>query len=166
MQEIAIQFNIDQAMLNQFISEFNASYKDIMTHLSDMLSKAVPYLLSMSVAVGSGVVSVVISAITTVISSIYMLLEKDTLSLQAKKLLYAALPTGTANRFINVCGRANSIFSGFINGKLLDSAIIGVLCFFLTSIFRIDFSVLISVVIGVTNVIPFSGPLWVRCPVY
>lgn len=159
MQEIAVQFNIDQAMLNQFISEFNASYKDIMTHLSDMLSKAVPYLLSMSVAVGSGVVSVVISAITTVISSIYMLLEKDTLSLQAKKLLYAALPTGTANRFINVCGRANSIFSGFINGKLLDSAIIGVLCFFLTSIFRIDFSVLISVVIGVTNVIPFFGPI-------
>ena len=113
----------------------------------------------MGLAVGTGLVSVLISAITTVISSIYMLLEKATIATQCKKLVYAILPTGKANRMINICSRANNIFSGFINGKILDSAIIGVLCFFLTNILRIDFAVLISVIIGVTNVIPFFGPI-------
>ena len=56
-------------------------------------------------------------------------------------------------------GKANQIFVGFINGKLLDSAIIGVLCFFLCALFKIPYSVLVSVVIGVTNVIPFFGPI-------
>ena len=132
MQEAAIQLNIDQNALNEFLLDLNSSYKDIMTNLSNMLSKAVPYVLSMGVAVGSGVVSGVISAITTVISSVYMLLDKDRLSLQSKKLVYAVLPTGKANRLITVCAQANGIFSGFINGKILDSAIIGVLCFFLS----------------------------------
>lgn len=159
MQEAAIQLNIDQKALNEFLLDLNSSYKDIMTNLSNMLSKAVPYVLSMGVAVGSGVVSGVISAITTVISSVYMLLDKDRLSLQSKKLVYAILPTRKANRLITVCAQANGIFSGFINGKILDSAIIGVLCFFLTSLLRIEFPVLISVVIGVTNVIPFFGPI-------
>ncbi|WP_253290807.1 AI-2E family transporter [Pseudoflavonifractor sp. MSJ-37] len=159
VQTISERFNIDQKVLDQIVTEFNSSYKDIMTQLSNMLSKAVPYVLSMGVALGSGVVSAVISAITTVISSIYMLLDKDTLSLQSKKLVYAILPTAGANRFLEVCGRANGIFSGFINGKVLDSAIIGVLCFILTSLLRIEFPVLISVVIGVTNVIPFFGPI-------
>ena len=59
MQEAAIQLNIDQNALNEFLLDLNSSYKDIMTNLSNMLSKAVPYVLSMGVAVGSGVVSVV-----------------------------------------------------------------------------------------------------------
>ena len=54
---------------------------------------------------------------------------------------------------------------GFINGKLIDSAIIGVLCFVLNLIFRIPFPMLVAVVIGVTNIIPFFGPIMARCPV-
>lgn len=159
IRNLAIELNLDQAVVNQFLNEFMMSYTDIVSRLSDVASKAIPYLLSMGVALGSGVVSGIISAITAVISSIYMLLEKDKLSIQSKKLIYSILPTGKANRLIGVCSRANGIFSGFINGKILDSAIIGVLCFILTSILRIDFTVLISVVIGVTNIIPFFGPI-------
>ena len=159
IRKMSADFNIDQAVVNQILNQFMMSYKDIVSKLSDLASKAIPYVLSMGLAVGTGLVSVLISAITTVISSIYMLLEKATIATQCKKLVYAILPTGKANRMINICSRANNIFSGFINGKILDSAIIGVLCFFLTNILRIDFAVLISVIIGVTNVIPFFGPI-------
>lgn len=159
IRKMSADFNIDQAVVNQILNQFMMSYTDIVSKLSDLASKAIPYVLSMGLAVGTGLVSVLISAITTVISSIYMLLEKATIATQCKKLVYAILPTGKANRMINICSRANSIFSGFINGKMLDSAIIGVLCFFLTNILRIDFAVLISVIIGVTNVIPFFGPI-------
>lgn len=159
IRKMSADFNIDQAVVNQILNQFMMSYTDIVSKLSDLASKAIPYVLSMGLAVGTGLVSVLISAITTVISSIYMLLEKATIATQCKKLVYAILPTGKANRMINICSRANNIFSGFINGKILDSAIIGVLCFFLTNILRIDFAVLISVIIGVTNVIPFFGPI-------
>ena len=159
IRKMSEDFNIDQAVVNQILNQFMMSYTDIVSKLSDLASKAIPYVLSMGLAVGTGLVSVLISAITTVISSIYMLLEKATIATQCKKLVYAILPTGKANRMINICSRANNIFSGFINGKILDSAIIGVLCFFLTNILRIDFAVLISVIIGVTNVIPFFGPI-------
>ena len=159
IRKMSADFNIDQAVVNQILNQFMMSYTDIVSKLSDLASKAIPYVLIMGLAVGTGLVSVLISAITTVISSIYMLLEKATIATQCKKLVYAILPTGKANRMINICSRANNIFSGFINGKILDSAIIGVLCFFLTNILRIDFAVLISVIIGVTNVIPFFGPI-------
>ena len=159
IRKMSADFNIDQAVVNQILNQFMMSYTYIVSKLSDLASKAIPYVLSMGLAVGTGLVSVLISAITTVISSIYMLLEKATIATQCKKLVYAILPTGKANRMINICSRANNIFSGFINGKILDSAIIGVLCFFLTNILRIDFAVLISVIIGVTNVIPFFGPI-------
>jgi len=58
-----------------------------------------------------------------------------------------------------VCGQANRIFVGFINGKIIDSAIIGVLCFILNLILQIPYNILIAVIIGVTNVIPFFGPI-------
>ena len=73
----------------------------------------------------------------------------DASSEEEFKKINAPAPGLTFNRF----------FSGFLNGKILDSAIIGVLCFILTVLLRIDFAVLISVVIGVTNIIPFFGPI-------
>jgi predicted PurR-regulated permease PerM len=81
------------------------------------------------------------------------------LTAQLKKLLFALFPAERVERVLQVCRQANGIFVGFINGKLLDSAIIGVLCFILCSILRIPYAPLISVFIGVTNVIPFFGPL-------
>ena len=114
-----------------------------------------PKILNFGVAVGSGVVT----AITALISSIYMLAGKGRLVPQLKKLTYAIAPRTSAERFLSVCSRANGVFVGFINGKLIDSAIIGVLCFILTMIFRIPYPVLVSVVVGVTNIIPFFGPI-------
>ena len=159
INELAETYNIDQSVVQQVTNQFMLSYGDIVSQASTMASRLIPTLLSMGVALGSGVVSGVIAAITTVISSIYMLLSKNILSRQAQKLTYAILPVKKANHFLAVCSRANRIFSGFLNGKILDSAIIGVLCFFLTVLLRIDFAVLISVVIGVTNIIPFFGPI-------
>lgn len=100
-----------------------------------------------------------VAAITALISSIYMLSGKNILTSQIKKILFAVFPVKKVDHFLGICHRANDIFVGFINGKLIDSAIIGVLCFLLCSILRIDYAPLISVVIAVTNIIPFFGPL-------
>lgn len=130
------------------------SYQDLMKRLAGAISAALPELLNFGVALGNGV----ITAITALISSIYMLSGKNTLTKQIKGLLFAAFAKEKVDRFLHICRHANSIFLGFINGKIIDSAIIGVLCFILCTILRIPLALLISVVVGVTNIIPFFGP--------
>lgn len=136
------------------ITELFTSYQQLMSQATTLVTEAVPQLLTIGVAVGSGV----ITAVTTLISSIYMLASKDSLVKQTRKLTYALMPHDTAAHFLTVCHRANKIFSGFIMGKLLDSAIIGGLCFLLCSVIQVPYAVLISVIIGVTNIVPFFGP--------
>lgn len=151
VQNLAEQFNIEGDGLQDLV----VSYQDLLNNLAKMASQALPGILNFGVAIGSGLVS----AITALISSIYMLSGKGRLVPQIKKMIYAFAPAKKADRFLDICRHANSVFVGFINGKLIDSAIIGVLCFILCAIFQIPLAVLISVVIGVTNIIPFFGPI-------
>jgi len=151
LQEIISRFHIE----GEGITDLFVSYQDIMRKAADFVTQKMPELLSLGVAVGN----LVISGITALISSIYMLLGKGRLVPQVRKMIYAVVPTDKANRFLDICRQANGVFAGFINGKLIDSAIIGVLCFILNLIFQIPYNILIAVVIGVTNIIPFFGPI-------
>lgn len=93
-----------------------------------------------------------------VIISIYVLFSKEKFSAQFKKVAYAMLQVETANRLIHNLRFSNKTFGGFFVGKILDSAIIGVICFICTSFMGTPFYVLVSVIVGVTNIIPFFGP--------
>lgn len=88
----------------------------------------------------------------------YLLADKERLSALAKKLLYAILGVQLGNGAMIRIRYIHKVFGGFLLGKLLDSLIIGILCFIGTSLLRLPYTLLVSVVIGVTNVIPFFGP--------
>ena len=90
--------------------------------------------------------------------SIYVLASKEKFAGQAKKMAYAIFERDTANLVIRNFRFTHNTFIGFLGGKIIDSIIIGILCFAGTSIMRTPYAVLVSVVIGVTNVIPFFGP--------
>ena len=150
-QEIIDQYHLEGEGLTDLVT----LYQNMLKRAAEWASQKVPELLSLGVAVGN----VLISAITALISSVYMLAGKGRLVPQLKKIIYAFVPTAKANRFLGICRHANGVFVGFINGKIIDSAIIGVLCFVLNLIFRIPFPMLVAVVVGVTNVIPFFGPI-------
>ncbi len=92
------------------------------------------------------------------IISIYVLYNKELFAGQAKKIVYAVLKTKSANQFIMDVRFTSNTFIGFISGKIIDSLIIGVICFAGTSILKMPYALLISVIVGVTNVIPFFGP--------
>lgn len=136
------------------LTDLVADYKTIISRAAEFITASVPNLLNFGIAVGNGLVT----AITALIASVYMLSGKDRFVAQMKKLVYALFPVRQSNRIIDVARRANHIFVSFINGKVLDSAIIGVLCFGLTRLLRIPYSELVSVVVGITNMIPFFGP--------
>lgn len=88
----------------------------------------------------------------------YMLNIKETLAAQSKKIVYSIFSVQRANDVIEESRYVKTVFSQFIVGKLIDSAIIGVICFIVMSICRLPFTLLISVFVGVTNIIPFFGP--------
>lgn len=92
------------------------------------------------------------------IISIYVLANKESFAGQAKKIIYALFERDSANIVINNFRFTHKTFIGFVGGKILDSAIIGVLCFVGTSLLQLPYAVLVSVIIGVTNIIPFFGP--------
>ena len=98
--------------------------------------------------------NVVIGAII----SVYVLFNKELFAGQAKKIVYALINTEHANLFINDVRFTSQTFIGFITGKIVDSIIIGILCFIGLSILQMPYTVLVSVIVGVTNVIPFFGP--------
>lgn len=109
----------------------------------------------------NGVMSIVNLATNLFIGFIvmvYLLNIKERLAAQMKKAIYAFLPVRMANEVVAEFRYIHRVFSGFIIGKLIDSLIIGALCFVLMKIFHLPFELLISVIIGATNVIPFFGP--------
>ena len=92
------------------------------------------------------------------IISIYVLASKEKFAGQAKKTAYALFEQKTANRLINSFRFTHRTFIGFIGGKIVDSFIIGCLCFIGTTILQTPYAALVSVIVGVTNIIPFFGP--------
>lgn len=106
----------------------------------------------------SWVVTLVTNTVVSLIVSVYLLVSKKRFLGQLKKLLYVFLKPDTANATLSIFRQVNKIFGGFISGKIIDSLIIGVLCFIGVSILKMPYPLLISVFIGVTNIIPFFGP--------
>ncbi len=105
-----------------------------------------------------GVANAVWNLLIGFIISIYLLDGKENFAGQGKKIVYSLFETDTANVFISNARFIHKTFIGFISGKIVDSIIIGIICYFGTSLMGTPYSILISVIIGVTNVIPFFGP--------
>lgn len=111
-----------------------------------------------------GALNFIKNIVIGIIVSIYVLYSKERFSAQAKKVIFAIFPVRTGNTLLKTARRADKVFGGFIIGKLIDSAIIGIICFVGMNLFNLvspvdmPFSILISVIIGVTNIIPFFGP--------
>lgn len=123
----------------------------------DLLTKVNEVMSNLTVGVIS-FVNEILNFLIGLIVSIYILFSKETFSAQSKKIVYAVFRTNHANMILHLTKKSNEIFGGFIIGKIIDSMIIGVLCFLGLTILKMPYILLISVIVGVTNVIPFFGP--------
>ena len=99
------------------------------------------------------------NVIIGLIVSVYVMIDKERFEGQAKKIIFAIVPTKQANMLVHTAHRIDEIFGGFIIGKIIDSIIIGIICFIGCWILKMPYTLLVSVIVGVTNVIPFFGPL-------
>ena len=137
-------------------------YTDGMAFLTDkVLPWAQKAIVPLTNGIWSGIrgaVGFAFDLIVGIIVSIYLMGMKEKSLARCCKAVYAALPEENADAVMRGTRRVNAIFSGFVRGKLLDSLIIGILCFICCSILKMPYTPLVSVVVGVTNVIPFFGP--------
>lgn len=149
----------DHPEVEAYIQELVTTYsEDIDAYFNNNILPKFNILLSSATIGVLGALKSLYNFIIGFIISIYILSGKETFISQSKKICYALFERHTANQIIRSCRFTNKTFIGFLGGKIVDSAIIGVLCFFGTSMLKMPYPVLISVIVGVTNIIPFFGP--------
>jgi predicted PurR-regulated permease PerM len=119
----------------------------------------IPTLLEKTYSITSGIISGTIDIVLGVVFSIYILLDKQSLKKNAKAITKMLLKENKYNKFERIIKLAYNTFSNFISGQLMEAVILGVLCFVGMSIFGFDYAPLISVIIGITNMIPIAGPI-------
>lgn len=124
--------------------------KTVLPQMNTILKTVSLSMISLAKALWNLVIGLIIS--------IYLLASKERLISQTKKMTYAFLDTRYANTIIEDTRLIDRTFGGFISGKILDSIIIGILCFICVNFMKLPYPMLISVIIGVTNIIPFFGP--------
>lgn len=105
-----------------------------------------------------GTLKLLYNLIIGYIVSIYILFDKDKFKAQTKKLLYTFFDNDKINIIFDNIRYTDGVFGGFFSGKLIDSLIIGVLCFIGMIIFDMPYALIVAVIVGVTNIIPYFGP--------
>ncbi len=129
-------------------------------NVSDIFSNVLNYIINGSVDFIKSIISSFVTIITSIIFSIYMLVQKESIIKGAKRVLNAFTSKEEAKKVIDILKTTNVTFSRFLTGQCLDASILGVLMFIVLSIFRIPYALLISVLTAVTALIPVFGA-WV-----
>ena len=150
LDNLTTQYHWDPAFIETVTETVNTALKN----LSTLVLALVPKILNWSVSLGG----VAIDLFMSVIASIYMLMTKERLTFQLKKILYSFCKQKRAERIIQIGNLTNEMFTKFINGKAVDSLIIGILCFIGMMFIYSPYAILIAIIVGVTNMIPFFGP--------
>ncbi len=104
------------------------------------------------------IVTTTINIVLSIVISCYIIIDKENLVYQFKRIIFAFVSKKKAPLVWNTMKECNHIFNGFLIGKTIDSLIIGILCFILMTIFHFPYAILISVIVGITNMIPYFGP--------
>lgn len=148
--EISNKIYVPQEQMDLLVTAINDSVNSIIAFIANLL----PIIIDKAFSVTSGILNIIMG----IIISIYILIDKERFAALSKKIAYAILDKQRVIKLIGFIKYSENIFSRFIGGKILDSAIIGVLTFIILVIAKIPYTVLIAVIIGVTNVIPVFGP--------
>ena len=156
----------DQPQLHDMLSNAWKSIQENATNLAGQFEPKIDTLASSGVDIFSTITSGALSFFHSiadfligVIFAIYLLYNKERYTAQMRKLLYATLPQEKVHKFLHIGSHVSYTFMHFLSGKTLDSLIIGVLCFIGVTILQTPYIPLISIVVCITNIIPFFGPI-------
>lgn len=141
-------------LVKQVLQKIYDSAEKILEQGYQLIGDVVPMIANIAI----GLTNSLFDTIMGLIISVYSLLMKETFAAQIKKLLSAFCSRNFVDTFLSIAHDSNQIFCGFISGKIVDSFIIGVICFVGTTLMNTPYAMLVSVIVGVTNIIPYFGP--------
>lgn len=143
--------DFDYDMVNDF---FNSITPQLMDFSKNVVTNVVPVIFTTSISVVKGLLNVLIAFIV----SVYMVSDKKLLAKGFKRVLYSVASERAGDMIMETLRECYHIFSQFVLGKTVDSFIIGWICFFAMTILRLPFTPIISLIVGITNMIPYFGP--------
>lgn len=150
IQQWFVNYNLPIDVYNQL----EAQWMNLVDQASDILVAAVQYIIGYFGTITNGVTNVMIA----VVVSVYLLMSKEYFFAQTRKSCYAMLPKKSVEQVFRVGKLISETFNGFLNGKIIDSIIMGLLIFIAMTILRMPYVALVSLICGFTNIIPFFGP--------
>ncbi|MDU1538100.1 AI-2E family transporter [Paraclostridium tenue] len=148
--------NVNKEQLNLAVDKLT----DLINYFISVAAGLIPVLGEALRIVASSVWNIILGFIV----SIYLLIDKEKFFGLGRKVIFAVFSEKHAKRTLELIDRSNDTFGRFLSGKIIDSAIIGVLTFIVLTIFKMPYVLLISVIIGITNIIPFFGPFFGAIP--
>ena len=157
IKQWAQQMTVDYPKISEQIKNINIDWNTVNQNLLKYAQSGVSTILNTSINFIVATISGVVNFVIGFIFAIYILLQKEKLIRQAKKLLYAYLPNKRAHKIIHTASLANKTFNNFMTGQLTEAFILGFLCFIGMLILRIPYALTISVLIGFTALIPLVG---------
>jgi len=151
---------LDTSVDSEIYTQLEEAWVTIMNFVSAILTDVIPAVLNGIVEITTSITNMIFAFIF----SVYFLTGKERLSSQMNRILYAYLPKARAERILYISRITNNSFTNFINGQVAEAFILGILCFVGMLIFKMPYAVLVSVIIGATNIIPIFGPIFGSIP--
>ena len=152
-EEIVLDFFTTNGINSDIITSF-AEKNDLIGKATNIVTNLIPQVVDYTYQIGSAILDLLLG----IVSALYMLMDKDRLLRYCKKINYALFPINVSSYLHRLALSSCDIFNNFIIGKAIDSIIIGILCYIGTVVFKFPYGILVSVFIGVTNMIPVFGP--------
>ena len=134
------------------------SLEKLLNIVIELLSTSGSWIVSNLATIAGGTLTVLKNVVVGIFISIYVLLSKERLSAGCRRVLRAICSDSREKQVLYYCGKAHNKFGGYMIGKLIDSTLVMLMCMLLFTIFKIPYAILIAVIIGVTDIIPFFGP--------
>lgn len=156
VSELFDKYNLN----DQYLSLANENIKKLVDYTIGVATDLLPVLGNLLKNIAASIWNIVLGFII----SIYLLKDKENLLLKCRQILYAVFPLKVAKKTIKVVEKSNYIFGKFLVGKILDSFLVGIVTFIVLEIFAMPYAILIAIIIGVTNIIPFFGPFMGAIP--
>lgn len=148
---LAVEFNVPSDMLNQIVSRFD----QIINFFGSFAIEIIPRILTFTISIANGTINFFIGFVL----SFYLLSGKEELIFGFKRLITAIFPRKTSEYLFYVGKLTNKTFEAFISGQLTESLILGSLCTLGLVILRIDYAILIGVIIGISSLVPIFGSI-------
>ncbi|MBD7913737.1 AI-2E family transporter [Clostridium sp. Sa3CUN1] len=164
VNDIPTYINNTTKFVNEIIMDLNIEEqysKTLIDNINNVINYTIKFITNLIPALGGFVArlaSSIWNVILGIIVSVYLLIDKEKLCALSKKVTYGLLPESYANSIIKLVHKSNYTFGRFLIGKIIDSLIIGILTFIILAIFKMPYTILVSVIVGITNIIPFFGP--------